>query len=235
MNNIPPFIYYNLYEYDIKSCFFNILKNIDYENLNLINTQNKLARNTSIGLLQKNNPILSNYLHTVSNNLIDSYIKENSLNSKNIILRNKDGIITDVFLKHSKISLELSLRACIDKMIVGRNGHKLILYKNTNTIRLLGRKPYFNMKFFYDLINIPKLDNISYTEKLSSLKNKVLVDPNVDIKCFLTLDKKSNQILVPFKNGKIGTISKSFLTKLGIGDIDRKLIWEDLYNFIKLN
>ena len=46
-------VYTNLYEYDVKSCFYNILKKINYDGIDKLENYEKLKRNIAIGIMQK--------------------------------------------------------------------------------------------------------------------------------------------------------------------------------------
>ena len=94
-------IYNDLYEYDFTSCYYNLLKNIGWE-MDDIDPNNKKQRNIKIGLLQKNNKYIGEYLQNTVENLIDFYINENNLDKKEILLRKEEE---DKRQRRSKILL----------------------------------------------------------------------------------------------------------------------------------
>lgn len=222
-------VYTNLYEYDVKSCFYNILKKINYNGIDKLENYEKLKRNIAIGIMQKNNPRLGKYLNRVSKNLIDCYIKENNLKNENIILRNKDGIITDTLLNNINIGIELSYRGFILKAIRGKDGN-FLLYYDDYTVRIMGMKPFVNDIFLKKFINIPEDNKKQYLNKLNDLRYEILKECD-DKDCY-TMVGKNDTIIIPTKDNTFINLNKSFYEKVSLNTIDRNFVWNVIMNFV---
>lgn len=222
-------VYTNLYEYDVKSCFYNILKKINYDGIDKLENYEKLKRNIAIGIMQKNNPRLGKYLNRVSKNLIDCYIKENNLKNENIILRNKDGIITDTLLNNINIGIELSYRGFILKAIRGKDGN-FLLYYDDYTVRIMGMKPFVNDIFLKKFINIPEDNKKQYLNKLNDLRYEILKECD-DKDCY-TMVGKNDTIIIPTKDNTFINLNKSFYEKVSLNTIDRNFVWNVIMNFV---
>jgi hypothetical protein len=125
----------HLYFYDFKSCYPTLLKNIGYEFESDLN--NKLERNIEIGLLQKENRQVYEFLSTSADSLISYYLEENNVSEKNIILTQKDGFIIKEEIKNSSDFMKLDLREIIDTMIITPDRKKYIWW-NENKMDVKG-------------------------------------------------------------------------------------------------
>ena len=83
----------DVYLYDISACHYTILDQLGFD-LSLIDKNDKLKRNTQIGLLMKENPRLTTVLRTSTISIINEYIKRNNIKPEELILNAYDGIIT---------------------------------------------------------------------------------------------------------------------------------------------
>lgn len=227
-------VFKNLYEYDMKSCFYNILKEIKYPGIENIDPSDKLRRNVALGYLQKDNPALAPYLNRTAANLLTNYINFNRIPPEAIIMRNKDGIITDRKLRFVNFGLELSFRNFITKMIMNDDDKTALILYNDGRIRLMGRKSYVDMAFYKELISMPEFGKKQYFNAVQKLRYKVLFDPNECVEKFCLYDPKNDVNILMLKNGDKILLKTSFLSKICLKDLNRKIVWKDLYKFINI-
>lgn len=217
-----PHILSNLYEYDFSSCYFRLLKNINYDISN-INFEDKKIRNIQIGLLQKDNPVLAKFLLEKTKNLIDLYLLENDLIDENVVWRQKDGIIVNKPLKKLNLSLPIDYRNSISKLISTMKRDKLLIIYSNNSVVVKGVRNKPIDLSFYDLFNkINFIDRKEMFISLDILRNKIFNSENV----FWFSIEKDNNIYIPIK--KMGTLklTKSSLLNINPNDIDKNVLWE---------
>lgn len=213
----------NLYEYDFKSCFYNILKNIDYD-LKDIPYEDKKVRNIKLGLLQKNNPNLSIYLNSTVNSLINHYLKLNNLTDDNVILRQKDGIITNIPLKILNNTMEISFKGNISKLISSINKDKiLIIYIDGNVISKGIKNKTLDMTF-YNLFSKLNFENKNQLIKgLERLRIEIFESTNIR---YFTREL-DNKFYIPIKTAGIMQFQKSMINNIKIEDVDKSILWSN--------
>lgn len=221
INKNVDYILSNLYEYDFSACYYNILKNIGYDISN-IEKNDKIKRNIQIGLLQKNNPRLSNELLNKTNNIIDHYLIENNINENEVIWRQKDGIITTKKLNKLNISMELEYRRTIMKLISSMDRNKVLLLYNMNEVDVKGvsNKP-LDISFYKLFLNLNFCSKSQLFQGLENIRQNIHKSNNI-----LWFSRESeNGIKIPLKQGLIN-ISKSALLSIDINDVDKTFLWE---------
>ena len=92
----------NVYSYDISACHYNILKSMNYDISN-IEKDDKLKRNTQIGILMRDNPKLTSVIRSTTESLINEYILRNKIPEDSIVIRQYDGFMS---LKPLKITTD---------------------------------------------------------------------------------------------------------------------------------
>jgi len=126
INESFPLIIRDLNVYDIESCHYNILKNMNYD-LGNINKENKIERNIAIGKLMRDNPKLTTILRTTTESIIDELISRNNIKEEEIVLRQYDGIMTKKYLKDLDFGhIPLSLRKTFEIFISSYNRNMYI-------------------------------------------------------------------------------------------------------------
>ena len=158
INNKCPLILNHLYFYDFKSCYPTLLKNIGYEFES--NLENKEQRNIELGLLQKENKQVYEFLSNSADSLITYYLEENNVSDNNIILVQKDGFIIKEEIKNSSDFMKLDLREIIDTMIITPDRKKYIWW-NENKLDVKGV-----VNFYEGLLVVYKLfKNMTFYNK----------------------------------------------------------------------
>ena len=133
INNKCPLVLTNLYFYDFKSCFPNLLKNINYE-FEGIDLDNKLERNIHIGTIQKDNEELQSYLNNTTELLLQHYLDINDISEDEIIISQRDGFIIKNQLKITDDFMKLDLREMIDVLIITPDRKKFIYFNDKEVI-----------------------------------------------------------------------------------------------------
>ena len=222
-------IYNDLYEYDFTSCYYNLLKNIGWE-MDDIDPNNKKQRNIKIGLLQKNNKYIGEYLQNTVENLIDFYINENNLDKKEILLRNKDGIITTRNIPINTKTMPLDLRKVITRLIFSSNDKKKwMTFYNDNTIIVKGISKRSYDSSYYDMflqLNYSNRKNL-FTG-IDKIRYKILTGNNIG---WYLLNEDDEHFSIPINHDdntkSVIQIRKSLAKAFDINKINKKYIWDN--------
>ncbi len=215
----------NLYFYDFRACYWNILKNIGYD-LKDIEYENKEHRNIKLGLIQKNNPEISSFLINSSNNLVNHYIENNNICLDDIIIKQRDGFIITKKLSMLNDTQELELRGLISKLIITIDRKKFMSIYHNGHIEIKGisnktsNLEFYNMFKFLDYSNRKNL-----IKGLSNIRKNILQSNN---RTWFSYDSDNNMINVPIIGEGMLNISKSILNNIDINEIDKTYVWNDL-------
>jgi hypothetical protein len=214
----------DLFEYDFSSCVYTILKNTGY-NVSNIDKDDKLKRNIQIGLLQKKNKKLSKYLNDNIKNLINFYLEINNIKDEELILRQKDGIITTKKLTKLNETMPLDFRGIISKLIftVNRKQWMLIYGENNVVIKGIKNKPE-DISFYNMFSNLDFTNKNKCIKQLESIRNAIYKSDN--IKWFGKF-VEDNQLLIPIKNIGLMKFRPSVFSMIDTDEIDKSIIWED--------
>ena len=222
-------IYSNLYEYDFKSCFFNILKNIDYD-LSNVNKEDKKIRNIDLGLIQKDNVFLKSFLSSKIKDLLSIYIEENKLTDNDIIWRQKDGLIVNRYLNVDNITMKFSLRKKINKLIKSMDGKKILILYNDNTIAVKGikNKP-IDYTFYFLLFDLNFYNNKLLLQGLDNIRDKVLNGNNIN----WYIRKTNDGYIIPTTEGVL-KVNKSIANIIDMELVHKEFVWDNyLWPFVQ--
>lgn len=224
-------IFENLYEYDFESCFYSMLNNVGYD-LSTVEFDDKKIRNIQIGQLQKNNFLLKDFLASSVKRLLNLYIVENQLTDEDIVWKQKDGFIVTKVLNSNNITLPITLKNNISKLIKTMDNNKLLILYTNNVIDIKGlaNKPmdisFYNLLLDIDFSNRKKvLEGCEYIRQTFYKSN--------NIKWFVR-ESKDGTLTIPMKGDCLLTVNKSALMNIDINDVDKEIIYNNyIYPFFQ--
>ena len=186
----------DLYSYDIKSCYPQILGKqfYDFKNTDL---NNKEQRSTFIGKKQIDNDNLSQFLMTSTESLIQFYLLENNISEDEIITTQRDGFIVKKMLDNVDEFIELSYREFIDFLIITPDRQKYS-YCSDNKITVKGISHYYeSLNVIYQLFsNLNFYDKSVLFDQMENIKNSILYSTNK--KLFMVPKDESSFIISTF-------------------------------------
>jgi hypothetical protein len=233
VNKDCPLVLSNLYEYDFQACVYNILKNLNWD-LSGIDEFDKRSRNIKIGLLRRDNPALSNYLESTIVALIDYYLILNQIDTSDIILRLKDGLVLTKPMKRLNDTMPLEFRGAISKLILSLDRRKWMkIYSNGNVVvkgvsSTLVNREMFNLFSKFDYTN--KYNLVSSLEGL----RRLVLKSNKDITWYL--HKKGGDYIIPIVDvGYVKVDSReTCISKYSIDVVDRSYLWDEhIWEFVE--
>lgn len=234
INKKCPLILNNLYEYDFPKASYNILKSIDF-NLKNVNSEEKIQRVYQIGLIQKHNKKVNEFINTSMNNLLYYYIQKNNILETEIIVSTKDGFILNRKINNLNDSMEIEYRNFIYKLIITIDRKSYIKFYNNEFYEMKGNieKTQNNdyLKLFYKINYINKKNTIN---GLNYIRDFVLYKDN-NIKDYIIIKNKTI-LLIPVKNLGLLEIEndEDLINLIDLNDIDRNYVWENIvWKFIQ--
>lgn len=226
-NKDIPTVISDVHFYDIGSCYYNMLLNIDYDISN-IDFDDKKKRNIAIGKLQRDNSTLAYYLQNETTNVINTYINLNNIKKENVILIQRDGLyIWHQKIKTNNTTLPIEYIYKIIRMIFNQKKDMFIFFDSSNKLHYKG----FSKKY-YDLSFLNLFKNIDYTNKktiinsLDGLKRKFFSSNKNS--WFITQNKKTEEYYIPIIGIGDIKIDLSIAYDIDSKDIDKNQIWENV-------
>jgi len=214
-------IYDSLYSYDISACAYHVLKNLGYD-VSDIPLENKQERVIKIGLIERENPHISNLIRNITIKTIDRIIFENELTENDIIIRQFDGFFTTKPLKKMNFSLPLRLDAHYTKFIISYNRKSFIGKSEDQKYIFKGLSNFYSgmekyLKKLLDEINFINIRGLFLTCK--RIKEEILSSQNIDDFIIPRKSKKGSFIYIK-KLGKID-IDSSVKSLIDVNEIDK--------------
>lgn len=232
-NDSISFINDNIFLYDIKSCYYRILKNI--LKIDIGHWKDKTDRNIKIGLLFKDNPEIRKKVVEINKDSMINFIKENNLSDNDILFIERDGLaikkyvgkqkfidrIWPEFRKHYKITIR-----SLDK----KNSY--ILLSNDKTVLKGARYKTIGIEnYLHETIH--KLLTMNYEnmfKKMNKLRIEYFDIDNIDL--FKIPIKNGYKILL--KNNQVLTIRNEHNLNFKNLPIDKYIYYkEHVEGFIK--
>lgn len=213
----------NLFEYDFRACSYNILKNIGYD-ISKINFDDKIQRNIQIGLLQRENPAIKTFINSQMKSLIELYIRENKLNPEEIVWRQKDGFIITRVLEIDNITVELTFRDYVSKLISSMKRDKVLIIYGNNKIDIKGfsNKP-IDLSFFDLFLKIDFSNKKKILYGCDYIRELFFKSDNIK---WFTRESKEKELTIPLKGDILLNVNKSMLSSIDPNDVDKKVIFE---------
>lgn len=220
----------DLFLYDFRSCYYNLLRNIGYTLP--INIQDKIKRNIEIGIMQKDNPRLSSYLLSSSESLVNLYLGYNNIKDDDIIVLSRDGVILKYKLQYIDITNNFSFRKLINKLIitVDRKKYLSIDYRGEVTIKGFSNKSVNSS--YYNLFS--NLDFNSKKQIVTGCKyiRETIFTPKEENLLWYCRDNDNGTYSIPIKNKGVININKSSVRSIDIEDIDENQLWETIWEIV---
>jgi len=215
----------DVYSYDISSCHYNILKRYGFD-LSHIDKNNKIKRNTQIGLMMKDNQRITSLLRKTTTNLIDSYISVNNIKENDIILRQYDGIIVLKPLKETNLNeMPIDFRNHFEIFISSMNRRMYIARSSSGEVKIKGVPNRYNdLEYYYQ--KICKINFVNKDRIFKSLQ---------EIKDEFLSTQTPFLFGIPTRNGKVNVFLKDYgemeiaentLKIIDVDDIDKQRYFE---------
>lgn len=127
-----------VYDYDIPSCHYQILKNIGYDMSNIPKDDKKI-RNIKIGMLMKNDPALTKLLRSTTIDTIKEYMKINEIKKSDILLNQYDGVLLKVPLTYTEeLDLHLSLKNYYAQFLISFQRNSFMALTENDSVIIKG-------------------------------------------------------------------------------------------------
>lgn len=214
----------DVYLYDLSSCHYTIMDELGFD-MSQIEVEDKLMRNTQIGLLMRENPRLTSVLRTSTISIVNEYIRLNDIQEEELILNAYDGIITTRRLTVTTTKyLPFDLQKYYEFMLIAFDRQKY-LARSYDKIDIKGvphRYPEMD-KMIKKLLRLNFANKKSIFVGLQKIKDEVLEGTNLNLYC-IPLGKK--QFSVFFKKYGETQITKNMIKVLDHGDIDKEKYFE---------
>jgi len=210
----------NLYSYDISSCHYNILKNLNYD-VTKIDKDDKIKRNTQIGILMKNNPQLISVIRSTTDSIINEYLLRNKISEYDLIIKQYDGFITTKLLKENLSQyLPIQLKSIFSIFIISSD-RTMFIATDGNEITLKGIPYKYNEmdQIYKKILFINYSNRESIFISLQNIKDEIMTSKNPLLYCIPTGEKKFNIFLKQYGQFEI---SDTILKIIDTTDIDKE-------------
>ena len=214
----------DVYLYDLSSCHYTIMDQLGFD-MSSIDRNDKLKRNTQIGLLMKENPRLITVLRTTTISIINEYIKRNEIKPEELILNAYDGIITTRRLTITTDAyIPFDLQKYYEFMLIAFDRQKY-LAKTYDKVDIKGvshRYPEMDKM-------LERLLKLNFTNKkaifigLQKIKDEIMNGENIKLYCIPVGEK---QYSVFFKGYGETQITKNMIKVLDASDVDKEKYFE---------
>jgi hypothetical protein len=193
--------------------------------MSAIDKDDKLKRNTQIGLLMKSNPRLITVLRTTTISIINEYIKLNDIKEDELILNAYDGIITTRRLTVTTDTfIPFDMQKYYEFMLISFDRQKY-LAKTYDKVYIKGvphRYPEMD-KILEKLLKLNFASKKSIFVGLQNIKDQVMNGDDVKLYCIPVGEK---QYSVFFKGYGETQITKNMIKVLDVTDVDREKYFE---------
>lgn len=223
-------ILYDLYEYDIEACYYNILKSLDSNLINNIKIENKFERNKELGKLQIDNKKLSNFLFQKTSSIIDYYLEANDIKPEELIYRVRDGIILSKPMEKITDTLNIKYKGHINIFIPTVKKDKFLAIYSDNHVDVKGVvNKLADMSFYSLFLNLNFNDYDLLFQGINSLKSKIYNSNNPYWFC----REIENEYYVSI-NKKIIKLKKNYIDSMNTDEIDKDMVWDNyIWPFIQ--
>jgi hypothetical protein len=222
INNNCRLFLQDIYYYDLKRAFFNLLISYGFDTTNI--PEDKEKRNIAIGIIIKDNPRIGHILRSTVNNIVDKTLKDNNVKENELITRQFDGIIVTKKLNNIIENFSLLIYRIF---IISLNRKYYLAISEDNNIFVKGiSKKYSNLNKIYQMFSeINYLSKSLIFKKLDNIKETIFSTEDINIFC---IPEKTTENIVLKKHGII-SIKPEVKDFLDIRDIDRKWYYDHYF------
>ena len=218
------YIISSLFSYDFTSCSYNILKSIGWD-LSKIDKENKIKRNIQIGLLQRDNPRLTEFILNSIDDLVNSYFDINKIKNEDVIIRARDGFIITKSLSIIDSTMPIDLRGTISKMVISYDRTKYLAIHTDGKVEVKGIRSKTLDSSFYILFR-----NLNFSTKrglligIERLRQSILKSDRVK---WFVREQEDKSYLVPIIGSGLLKLNKSSLRLVDTDEIDKQFLWDE--------
>lgn len=186
----------------------------DLKNVNL---EDKAERSKFIGKQQINNTNLSAFLIQATENLIETYLRRNHVKDEDIIITQRDGLISRTMLEDTDKFLELKFRGFVEFMVLSFDRMSYLACID-------GKIEVKGVRDYYDALDViyQKFSKLGFYDKTSLFKQFQMIKDSVfthdDISLFLIPRTNNKHVVVTYKDGPIEIGNTNMVD---LSDIDR--------------
>jgi len=216
INQTCKLVIRDLYSYDIKSCYPQILSNqfFDFGDTDL---NNKSERNVNIGKAQIGNENLSSFLMQSADKLTDFYLKENNIEDEDIIITQRDGFIIRKMLETNDEFIKMEFRGRIDYLIISLDRSKYLAVSDDEVdVKGMPHKYDILDEVYKMFANLNFYDKKVLFTQMQNIKDFVLQKQD---KRFFMIPKEDKFVIITNKMGSLEIKDESIFS---IDDVDKK-------------
>jgi len=213
----------DVYLYDISACHYQIIQRLGFD-LTHIDKEDKLKRNTQIGIMMRDDPRLTSIIRGITNSTIGDFLTKNHVKEEELILRQYDGVITTKLLRETSQNIPLDLRACFEAMLISSDRKTYIAIYNRN-VMIKGipyRYPAMDA-MFEKLIKVCNSKKYKIFTTLQEIRDEIITSENPYLYAIPVANNMCNVFLKYFGQTQI---SKSMIRIMDPVDIDRERYYD---------
>lgn len=225
LNKSTGLLLRDVYSYDISSCHYVILQRLGYD-LSNIDKEDKLKRNTQIGLMMRENPKLTSILRRTTESVISDYLLRNQIKDKDIVIRQYDGVIVMKRMTDIDVHMPLELRDNLEFMLLSIDRKMYIALTGFRTKVIIKGVPhrYPKMDKIYEkIIKMNFGSKSAIFKKLQNIKDEVMHTSDASLFAIPTIKDKCNIFLKYYGEVQIST---GMIKILDTSDIDRQKYYD---------
>jgi len=223
INKMCHLLLKDVYSYDISACHYQIVKQLGYD-ISKLDAEDKLKRNTQIGMMMRDNPKLTSLIRGITESTIGDYLTRNNVTEDELIIRQYDGVIVTKLLHETNLHLPLDKRDCFEHMLISIDRKTYIARVGSKTIIKGIPYRYPAMDQMYE--KILKINFASKTQVFKSLQkihDEIIIHGNASLYAIPTSTGLCNVFLKDYGQTQI---SKSMVNIMDPDDINKERYYD---------
>jgi len=209
--------------YDIVACHYEIIKRLGFD-LSHIDENDKLKRNTQIGIMMRDDPRLTSIIRGITNSTISEYLAKNEITEDELIIRQYDGVIVTRHLRETNLNIPLDYRASFDAMLISSDRKTYIaIHKSTVNIKGIPYRYPAMDQLFEKMIKVCNSNKYKIFTTLQEIRDEIIMSEDPSLYAIPVTDDKCNIFLKHFGQTQI---SRSMVRVMDPVDIDRERYYD---------